>query len=385
MMKLAIISTHPIQYYAPVFKMLQQSDNISIRVFYTLGPDTHTKYDPGFGKKISWDIPLLDGYDYEWVPNIAAKPGSNHFNGIKNPGLIKQIENWEPDAILVYGWAYDSHLKALRYFKNKLPVYFRGDSTLLNEAKGLKGIIKYFFLRWVYRHIDYAFYVGANNRAYYKKYGLKDHQLRFAPHAIDNDRFKADYSAEAAKLRSGLQIKEDDIIILFAGKFEPVKNIGLLLQSFINLQADNAHLLLVGNGINEPQLKEVTTAGANANNIHFLGFQNQAYIPAIYQAADLFCLPSVSETWGLSVNEAMACGKAVLVSDKVGCSVDLVKPGENGVIFKSGDLDDLTSSLNMLVKNGKSRLGRMGQRSKKIISCWSFENQVNAITSLINE
>ena len=157
MKKLAIISTHPIQYNAPLFKLLQQRGNVHIKVFYTWGSQVmEDKYDPGFGKKIKWDIPLLDGYEYEWVENIAKDPGSHHFPGIDNPGLVASIENWKADAVLVYGWSFKSHLKVMRYFKGKIPVFFRGDSVLLNQRSQLKVLLRKLFLKWVYSHIDIA-------------------------------------------------------------------------------------------------------------------------------------------------------------------------------------------------------------------------------------
>src|SRR5476651_75479 len=110
MKKLAIITTHPIQYYAPVFKLLQQRGNIDIKVFYTWGDAAPDKHDPGFNQAITWDIPLLDGYNYTWVKNTATDPGSHHFNGMVNPGLIDEIKNYDANALLVIGWAYYSHL-----------------------------------------------------------------------------------------------------------------------------------------------------------------------------------------------------------------------------------------------------------------------------------
>jgi glycosyltransferase involved in cell wall biosynthesis len=378
MRKLAIITTHPIQYYAPVFKLLQLRAKIELKVFYTLGRQEGLSYDPGFGKAVSWDIPLLDGYPYEWVNNTAATPGSNHFRGIVNPYLIDKINSWQPDAILVYGWAYHGHLKAIRFFKNKIPIYFRGDSTLLNEPSGFKKILKTTFLRWVYRHINHAFYVGKNNKAYFMKYGLNEKQLTFAPHAVDNERFNKSRVDEARELRSSLKIKQEDILILFAGKFEPVKNVELLLSSFINLNRQDVHLLLVGNGINEAEIKARASSSILYGNIHFLDFKNQAYMPVIYQSADLFCLPSKSETWGLSINEAMACEKAILASDKVGCAADLVKNGQNGTVFKSGDINNLTECLLQLTKS-KAQLVKFGLRSGLIIKDWNFTNIAEAI------
>lgn len=378
MKKLAIITTHPIQYYAPVFKLLHQRGNISIMVFYTWGQEAESKFDPGFGKSVSWDIPLLDGYTYTWVKNTAEEPGSNHFRGIVNPDLIKQLSEWQPDAILVYGWAYQSHLKVLQYFANKIPVYFRGDSTLLDEPRGIKGILKYIFLRWVYKHVNHAFYVGTNNKAYYKKYGLKDEQLSFAPHAIDNERFKAERNEEANELRLSLNLKAEDILVLYAGKFEPIKNVELLVSAFVKLNKPGVHLLLVGNGIKEPLLKSLASNSKTANNIHFLDFKNQSYMPTLYQAADLYCLPSLSETWGLAVNEAMACDRAVLVSDMVGCAVDLVKEKCNGAVFKSESIDALVSCLDELT-HSKNITEAYGKHSASIIKDWNFLKIVEAI------
>ncbi|MEP6611538.1 MAG: glycosyltransferase family 4 protein [Mucilaginibacter sp.] len=384
MKKLAIITTHPIQYYAPIFRLLQQRNNISIKVFYTLGETTAPKHDPGFGKAVSWDIPLLDGYDFEWLENVAPTPGSHYFKGIITPGAIEQIGKYQPDALLVFGWAYQSHLKIIRHFSDKLPIYFRGDSTLLNETGGFKKILRYVFLKWVYNNITHAFYVGKNNKAYYLKYGLKENQLSFAPHAIDNERFGLKSSEEAEALRALLNIGKQDILVLYAGKFEPVKNLELLLAAFITLKKPNVHLLLTGNGPDEKKLKE-TAAGSDAVNIHFMDFKNQSYMPVLYQAADLFCLPSASETWGLSINEAMACGTAILASDRVGCAADLVKIGENGAVFKSGDENNLARNLEHLTKD-KEQLVRLGQQSELIIKDWSFEQIALAIENkLLNE
>jgi glycosyltransferase involved in cell wall biosynthesis len=381
-MRLAIVTTHPIQYYAPVFKLLAQK--IDVKVFYTWGEASIAKHDPGFGQTIKWDINFLEGYDYQWETNTAADPGSHHFNGIVNPVIITDIEDWKPDTLLVYGWAYKSHLKVLRHFKNKIPVLFRGDSTLLDKPAGFKNLVRTIYLKWVYKHIDYALYTGTNNKAYYQKYGINNSQLIFAPHAVDNSRFDTQHFAEATELRSSLKIKDEDVLILYAGKFDAVKNIASLLSAFISLNRRDIHLLLVGNGVNEAELKAEAAQSSVAGNIHFMGFKNQSFMPVVYQAADLFCLPSVSETWGLGVNEAMACGKAILVSDKVGCAIDLVKPTFNGFIHTAGAVADITEKLNTLIAAGKKGLSQMGQHSKQIISAWDFQTQASAIINYKN-
>lgn len=382
MKNLAIVITHPIQYYAPVFKLLYERQKINVMVFYTWGEGGVQKFDPGFGKTITWNLPLLEGYPYEWVKNISADPGSHHSKGIDNPDLISQINNWQPDVIMVYGWFYKSHLKILKYFKGRVPVIFRGDSTLLDDKGGIKSVLRSQFLKRIYRHIDYALYAGSNNKAYFKKCGLKETQLFFAPHTVDNDRFAEDRTNEALTLRKQLGVSDDEKLLLFAGKFEHKKDPLALLEAFIDITQPGTHLLFAGNGILETELKNKAN---RHKNVHFIGFQNQLYMPVVYQACDIFCLPSKGpgETWGLAVNEAMACGKVILISNKVGAGTDLVKDYENGLIFNANDGVDLKSKLKTLLLYDKTALFTMGQQSREIIEGWSFVKQVEAIEQLV--
>jgi glycosyltransferase involved in cell wall biosynthesis len=383
--KLAIITTHPIQYYAPVFKLLHQRNNISIKVFYTWGEASSNKHDPGFGKNISWDIPLLDGYPYVFLKNSSKGPGSHHFTGISNPGIKHEIKMYNPDAILVYGWAFQSHLSIMRHYCGKIPIWFRGDSTLEDSSSGLRKFFRYLFLRWVYSFVDHTFFVGAANKRYYEKFGLSKEQLHFAPHAIDNKRFQIDRNDEAQELRARFNIDPHDILILFAGKLEPKKDPELLLKAFSQLNKPHVHLLIVGEGVLKERLLEARDNIPNKHHLHFLDFQNQQQMPVIYQACDLFCLPSKGpgETWGLAVNEAMACGKAILVSDRVGCAEDLINEGHNGAVFRHGSGPHLLEKLSILVKDLKE-LNKMGENSLSMIKEWTIEKQALIIEDCIN-
>jgi len=380
--KIAIVTSHPVQYYAPLFKLLDQE--IALKVFYTWGKDSIEKYDPGFGKKVQWDVPLLEGYAYHFLQNTSTVPGSHHFKGIKNPTIIKELLDYNPSAIMVIGWGYHSHLKVLRYFKGKLPLYFRGDSTLLdNNNNGivgkLKSLLRRIFLVWVYSHIDKAFYVGEESKAYFKWALLKEPQLVFSPHSIDNARYEKDYMSKADELRASLSLSNSDRVILFAGKFENKKNPLLLLNAFISASTDNIHLLFIGNGENETELKLLAKESTKTSFIHFIDFQNQSMMPIWYQLADVFCLPSKGpgETWGLAINEAMASGKAIIVSDKVGCGKDLVKNKLNGWIFESGNQQALREIIQNIPL--KVTLAEMGKRSRSIIVKWGMADTANCI------
>jgi glycosyltransferase involved in cell wall biosynthesis len=379
--RLAIICTHPVQYYVPFFQLLQKRNKIQIKVFYTWEQSSNNqKFDPGFGKVISWNLPLLEGHDYTFVTNVAKNPGSHHFRGINNPTLNAEVENWKPDALLVFGWNFISHFSALRYFKGKIPVYFRGDSTLLNEVSQpyYKTVLRRVFLRLVYRYVDRAFYVGESNKEYFKAHGLKKHQLIFAPHAIDNHRFNVSgtsFGESSCYLRKTIGICGSDYLIIYVGKFIEQKNPELLLEAFAKLKVSNAHLLFIGNGPLEDNLRRKAQL---IPRVHFLPFQNQKELPAIYAAADLLVLPSKSETWGLVVNEAMASGLPVIVSDKVGCANDLVKNGVNGYTFSSNMLPDLVEKLSLLTGK-KSVSSEMGKRSYDLVQSFSYEKICAAI------
>lgn len=353
-MKLAIISTHPVQYAAPVFQLLAKK--VELKVFYTAGKGS--TYDKEFQRDIHWDIPLLTGYSYEWIVDRTR---------------IAQVSSYQPQCLFIYGWAPKGHLQLLRHFKNKIKIVFRGDSTLLQKLPWWKEKLKELALTWVYQHVNEAIYAGTHNKAYFLKYGLQEKQLTFAPHAIDNDRFSFPQSTSST-VRKQLGLLATDTLVLFAGKFNDNKNVLGLLRAFIGISIKNAHLLFVGNGILEDQLNN---EAQQYSNVHFLPFQNQQAMPGIYQACDLFCLPSKNESWGLSINEAMACGKSVLVSDQCGAAVDLVTTG-NGRIFKSNEPEDLKRQLKYLLHQPLF-LKEAGTRSYEIIHHWNFNVQVENI------
>lgn len=343
MKKIALISSHPIQYNAPLFALMAKEPKIDLMVFYTWEESAlGQKYDPDFGKVIDWDIPLLDGYNYTFLKNTSKEPGSHHFKGIINSTLNKEIEVWGPDVVWVWGWSFDSHLKAMRYFKGKLPVWFRGDSTLLDEPEGFsfKKIARRVFLKWVYTHVDKVFYVGTHNKNYYLAHGIKYSQLVEAPHAIDNNRFatdKKEYQTILNELLVTLDFHRTDIVLLFAGKLELKKNPFFILELAKRIKDSNFKFLIVGNGQLE---KEIKMASVNDNRIKFLDFQNQTMMPVLYRLASFFVLPSTGpgETWGLALNEALASGIPVIASDKCGGAIDLLN-SSNGYLLKIDDPD----------------------------------------------
>jgi glycosyltransferase involved in cell wall biosynthesis len=385
--RLAIVSTHPIQYYAPIFQLLARARGLSVRVFYTWSQSAAGSVtDSGFGRSIAWDIPLLEGYDFEFVPNVARRPGTGNFWGLRNPGLAQAIESWGAGAVLVFGWNAASHLAVLRHFKGRLPVFFRGDSTLLDRSSRWRTIARRVVLSWVYRHVDVAIAVGANNRDYFRWCGLTYRRIAFAPHAIDVKRF-ADpdgaHEARAAQWRDEFGIPVGARTLVYAGKLVPKKDPLLLLEAFVNCGAPG-HLVFVGDGVLEPQLRARSTG---RTDVHFLPFQNQQAMPAVYRMGCVFVLPSrgPGETWGLAMNEAMAARRPVIAGSKVGGARDLIAEGVTGWVFESGNLQQLTAVVKRALVCDQATLSEMSVAAERESARWSVEAAAAGVEAAVLE
>ena len=382
MKKLAIISSHPIQYNAPLFALLAENRLFELKVFYTWGEDSiRSKFDPDFARVVEWDIPLLKGYQFEFVQNVAKNPGSHHFFGIDNPDLIQDIESWGADIVWVWGWSFKSHLKVIRHFHNRIPVWFRGDSTLLDDSISpiWKQWLRKIFLSWVYKKVDLAFHVGENNKKYFLLHGLLPIKLIRAPHAIDNRRF-SDWNVglqnDLTAWKESLGIAENDLVVLFVGKLESKKNPRSILDLATQLPSKKFKFIIVGDGVLVDDLKQ---QAMEDKRILFLSFQNQTKMPSVYRLGDVLVLPSLGpgETWGLAMNEAMACGIPVFGSTKCGGSIDLIDDS-CGLIFDPNDLNTVVSRLNLLADNPDA-LSNLKAGAINKIQHFRYEKIVDAV------
>ena len=341
-LRLAIVVSHPIQYCVPLYRSLAKRDDLEIKVFFTWHAATGVEFDPGFEREFRWDIPLTEGYEYELVPNRSRNPGTHHFWGLRNPELVRRVMDWRPNAVQITGYAYASHLNAIRSFHRRgVPVLFRGDSHLLNEQRhGLRWELKRFLLNRIYRQVAALLYVGKHNYDYYRAFGVPHSKLFYCPHSIEIDRFSEpneELEAKARLWRHQLDIPDTARILLYAGKFDRVKRPIELMTAGSRLGSKFV-LLMVGNGQLEEEVQR--RASETPEKFRILPFQNQSVMPVVYRLADVYTLPSASETWGLAVNEALASGRRVLISDRVGCAPDLIRSEMQGEVFRWNDWDD---------------------------------------------
>jgi glycosyltransferase involved in cell wall biosynthesis len=372
-LRLAFVVSHPIQYYAPLYQRLAEGDDISIKVFFTWHAGQGPVLDHGFNIPVAWDIPLTAGYEFEVVPNISSDPETHHFLGLNNPALVQRITSWKPDFVHITGWAWLSHLRAMRAFhKSKIPILFRGDSHLLDDTKrGFRWRLKHFVLKQAFSWPSGFLAVGTQNHAYYRAFGVRSDRLFPCPHSIDVGRFAEpaeEFEQEASRWRRQLAIGDQRCVLLFAGKFEKKQQPLALMRAVLENRNRNLMLVLVGSGELECEVKGI--AAANPDHFRVLPFENQSRMPVVYRLGDLFVLPSShGETWGLAVNEAMACGRPVLVSDGVGCAADVVNPS-CGRVFEGGDPSALCRAI-AEITGDRDRLAEMGRCAAA--RAWSFD------------
>lgn len=343
--KVAIVITHPIQYYASMFASLAAQPEIDLMVLYTQGIGYDNQKDTGFGQQVKWNIPLLSGYPFRFLNNISFRPSNNSFFGVINTNLHSELKSFAPDFVVCYGYSYWSHL-FLILFPRGNKVILRGDSTLLNFRNSIRDKFKTFVLKRVFAKLFAAFYVGHENLAYLNLFApqLKKH---YVPHTIDNAEFRSRAKdVNEIKLRDYFEISKYKRVFVFAGKLVAIKNVGLLCD-VISETFPDILLLIVGDGEQAEELKMKNTA---FNNIKFAGFVNQSEISTYLSVADAVVLASTSETWGFVINEAMAWGKPCIVSDKVGSKGDLVQNGKTGFIFRSGDKSSLVAAIHDMLK-----------------------------------
>ncbi|HWA97897.1 MAG TPA: glycosyltransferase family 4 protein [Pirellulales bacterium] len=374
-MRLAIVVSHPIQYNAPIYRLLARHDDVELKVFYTWFNEREPIWDSGFQRPVAWDIPLTEGYPYQAVPNVARHPGTDHFFGLRNPQLVQTVVDWQPDVVHLTGYAYLSHLQLMRSMSRRgIPLLFRGDSHLLRPGSRWKRSLREVVLRRIYRWPAGFLYVGVHNREYYRAFGVPEHKLFYCPHSIEVERFAEPADAlerRALDWRRELAIGDDRIVLLFAGKLQPKKQPVELMRAVVAMNDPRLLLIVVGDGVERPAVDAL--AAAHPDRFRLLPFQNQSVMPVVYRLGDLFVLPSMAsdETWGLAVNEAMACRRPVVASDLVGSAPDMVQRGTTGEVFHAGDWADFREKTGRLLSIGKQALAAMGRRAGELSAQFS--------------
>ena len=332
-------------------------------------------------KKIKWDVNLLKGYNYKFLnyvgPNKVGKIFpittdfyNNVFNDRTDIIWIHGIKNWYNLLIIILA----------KFHKKK--VFVRDESHLLirgvHKKRGfVNKLFNYFFFKIIDNFVDAYLSIGTINKKFYLKNNINKKKIFNVPYAVDNNFF---FNKKKIK-------KNKKITFLYAGKFTFSKAADLLLEAIKKLNKNfnffsKTKFILIGDG--EIKNKSFEFAKKNKlNNVKFLSFQNYKGLIKFYHRSDVFLLPSRYETWGLTINEAMAGGNAIITSEECGASYDLVKNNFNGYTFKNHDVNDLAKKIDLIFKK-KNKIKKFKSNSLKIISSWDFDKCYKGLSKAIN-
>lgn len=368
-MKLAFLTTHPIQYQVPIFRHLATEEGVDFQVLFCTIP-TAAQQGAEFGVEFEWDIPLLEGYPYHVLENVSSTPGLMNFSGCDTPGVGDYLRTQSFDAVVINGWVVKSCVQAARACKRyRIPCIVRGEANNLRHRPWWKRLLH----KRLMRYYDAFCPIGKASAAFYRELGVPDHKMFLAPYCVENDRIAAASprdrdSIVAARQRFG--IDPDTVSFLFCGKLIDKKQpLGLLAASAEAKKLANFQVLVVGEGELRSRCEQIADDGDLP--VKFAGFLNQSEIGQAYSAADALVLPSdTGETWGLVVNEAFAAGLPALVSDQVGCHPDLISDGETGWVHPFGDWQTLARQMVNAARDPQT-LVAMGDNARERIAGYS--------------
>lgn len=375
--KIAVLNSHPIQYFAPLYAYLSRSEQIEVTALYCSDISLRGGTDPGFKRTVKWDVDLLSGYRPIFLGKRAKTRVPDGFFSLICPEVWREITTGDYDALWIHGYAHAVNVIAVVAAKYKgIPVFVRSETHLGLQRSGWKRALRDRILSVAYRFVDGFLSIGSGNRQYYESLGIESTRIFDVPYTVDNERFIQSSTLSAAarnSIRSKYGLDLNFPVVVYASKFIPRKHPDDLVMAFSALQQEgiSASLLLVGTGIMEGELRQMVKS-LELRNVVFAGFANQSELPSIFGASDVFVLPSENEPWGLIVNEAMCAGLPVIVSAEVGCVQDLIDDGINGCHIPAGDVGSLVTSLRTVLGNECLRKS-MGRRAQERISKWSFE------------
>jgi glycosyltransferase involved in cell wall biosynthesis len=366
--RLGILATHPIQYYAPLYRALAAQPGIDLNVYFAHRP-TPEEQGVGFGVPFTWDTDLTGGYEHAVLDNqgldIAHEIRARRFN-----------------AFLVHGWNARTYWQAIRAcWATRTPILVRGDSQLSDDRSIAKRALKRLIYRRFIGRFAACLAVGTRSAEYFRYYGAR--RIFLSPHFVDNAAFAAGAArarGERAARRAAWSIPSDSMVALYVGKLIDKKRPLDVIDAVARVPG--AHAVFVGDG---PLRRDAERAASEQapGRVTFAGFRNQSAMPEAYALADVLVLPSDRrETWGLAVNEAMACGVPAIVSDAVGCAPDLIVPNVTGLTYPAGDRGALAAAVAVFAAD-RRRGAEMGSAACRQVAAYSVDGAANGVRQAI--
>ncbi len=373
LMRVAVINTHPIQHFAPLWREIAKSGQVELKIFYCSDWGIKEYADPGFGTVFKWDVDLLSGYHSEFLP-IRARPKNLGFWETDNPRVGDALLRFAPDVVVIFGYSHLTDWRALLWAKRhgaRLLVF--ADSELKHGRSVWVRLAKQLVVRGFLCQVDGVLPIGNCNADYYRHYGVPSDIMYWCAFPVDGSRFVSsiqDLQATRSTVRSKFGIGCDDFVFASIGKYIRRKRHEDVIKAWLRLSQsvrDRSCVIVVGEGPLRPELEKLAAeAGGRAI---LTGFVNQSEIPAYFAACDVLVVASEIDAHPLVVTESLFFGRSVIASDAIGCigPDDTVRAGENGIVYPCGDVNRLSQAMSRLLEDADLRQ-RFERRSREISS-----------------
>ena len=362
--RLAILTEIISPYRIPLFNALARHAGVNLHVIFLAETDPSLRQWRVYREEMK--------FSYQVLPSWRKQVGGQ--NILLNRGVGRALTAFAPDTILCGGYNYVAFWQALLWARvHNIPFLLWSESHL-HELRRVRPPVE--FLKGEFLHKCSGFVVpGQSAREYLHAYKIKNEVIFTAPNAVDNELFTA--AGADARKNAATRRKELDLpnrYLLFTGRLVREKGVFELLSAYAKLDEhvrQRVGLVFAGDGVSRGQLEE-QAASISPGVIRFAGFIHREQLAAYYALAEMLVLPTYTDTWGLVVNEAMACGLPVILSRAAGCAVDLLKENWNGLLIPPRDVLSLASAMHSLASH-PDRCVTMGAHSAQHIANYSPE------------
>lgn len=361
MANVIVIHNHPIHYKDALFSELSKR-GMNFQVIFLAASSRFRKSVP---EPLPYNCKVAYDGNYESLPQLL----SAHF-------VWRQLEKCDPDVVIISGYIDLAAWVAWLWAEmKKKPKVFWSES---NQYDRPRTRWKEYIKRLYVRRFQVAHVYGESNKRYLTSLGMPERSVLVG-------RATVDLSASTCILRKAAA-KTGPKTLLYLGRFSTEKNVGFLIEAFARFTRRHTEhmvkLALAGYGSLEPSIRERVADLGLQHIVEFWGYADRLDVPQMLQASDILVLPSVSETWGLVVLEAMLCGIPVMVSTNCGCAADLVSP-ETGWTFDPTDEDELASLISIVAVETRQRLQCMGEKARVLAQRYTPERAADGVLNSI--
>jgi 1,2-diacylglycerol 3-alpha-glucosyltransferase len=372
--RLVILTEIISPYRIPLFNSLAQHGEVDLHVVFLAETDPTLRLWQICKEEIRFSHQILTS----WRKRVGK------YNVLLNRGVVRVLAAAAPDVILCGGYSYVASWQCLAWARaHGIPFFLWSESNAQDQRRGhaLVESLKNKFLQKCSGFVV----PGRSAWEYLRGHKVDESTIFTAPNAVDNDLFA---SAAVAARQNETALRREFALperyFLFAGRLVREKGVFELLSAYAKLDESmrrQVGLVLVGDGECRLALQEQGSS-ISPGVVRFAGFAQREQLAIYYALAETLILPTYTDTWGLVVNEAMACGLPVILSRAAGCAADLVTENWNGLLVDPKDVSSLMLAMRTIADQPGLR-ATMGANSAQHIARYSAKEWSSGIVRMI--